>query len=254
MAARSLEQIFSELGSIYDPQANLIRQQQSAIPGQIAEEEKGLGAKQEAAFGEILGGARRRGLGFSGIPLSEQAKYTSTEFLPALARLRQSGREQATSLEQAILGIQERRGSQAQAIRQSEEQQDLAERQFAESIRQFNEQLRAQAEERARSAAAARSAAYSPTFGGGGGGGATPPNPVKVKAQQAVSQLLGTKDNRLINETYNAIKKSAGYGNTYDQMKLQLIEALYPQIRKPAPRAPVPNSFRTADPLGILRR
>lgn len=110
---RSLDQILSELNTVYDPQVNLLRQQQSSIPDQIASEEKGLQAKQTQAFDDILGGARRRGLGFAGIPLGEQAKYTATEFLPAVARLKQSGREQATSLEQAILGINERRQNAA---------------------------------------------------------------------------------------------------------------------------------------------
>src|SRR5688500_7318807 len=109
MAVRSLEQILSELGTVYAPQEQNLRTRQSLIPGQIAEEEKGLQAKQEQSFGEILGGARRRGLGFSGIPLQEQAKYTSTEFLPALARLKQSGRQEALTLEDALLGISERK-------------------------------------------------------------------------------------------------------------------------------------------------
>lgn len=140
MAARSLEQILSELGSTYDPQINQIRERQALIPGQIAEEEKGLGAKQEQAFGDILGGARRRGLGFSGIPLGEQAKYTATEYLPALARLRQGGREQAMSLEDAILGIQERRNTMGNQLYQQGLQQDLAERQSQEDTRRYNEQ------------------------------------------------------------------------------------------------------------------
>lgn len=160
--ARTLDQIVAELNPTYQPQVDSIRQRQAAIPGQIEAEEKGLQAKQETAFGDILSGARRRGLGFSGIPLAEQAKYTSTEFLPALARLRQSGNEQRQSLEDAILGIYERRNTLANQMRQQEMDRDWQreqfERQLAESRRQ---------------AAAAAGSGFSPTLGSLGlqGGG-----------------------------------------------------------------------------------
>lgn len=167
MQPRSLQDILSELGTAYDPQVNSLRSQQALIPGQIQEEEKGLQAKQGQAFEDIVGGARRRGIGFSGIPLQEQAKYTSTEFLPALARLRQQGRQQAMSLEDAILGVNERRQTQALGIRQGE--QSLAEQQ-----RQFNENLnfqRQQAEQQRRAASAGSAAnnAYLKALQGQGG-------------------------------------------------------------------------------------
>jgi len=171
--ARTLSQIISELNPTYAPQEKALRERQALIPTQIAEEEKGLQAKQTQAFGDILGGARRRGLGFSGIPLSEQAQYTSTEFLPALARLKGQGREQALSLEEAILGIGERRNTLAQQLRQSE--QDRAEQQ-----RQFNinaKLARQQFEESKRQAARAASGGGGGlSFGGGvdGGGAAAP--------------------------------------------------------------------------------
>jgi hypothetical protein len=154
MQPRTYQQIYDELGSIYDPQANLVRQQQQAIPGQIASEEAGLQAKQTQAYDDIVNGARRRGAGFSGIPLAEQAKYSATEYMPALARLRQSGQEQATSLEQAILGIQEKRANSAQQNYQYETT-------LAEQRRQFDEQIAQQRAEAARAAAASAS----PTFG-----------------------------------------------------------------------------------------
>lgn len=139
MQPRTLDQILGELNTVYEPQINSLRKQQSMIPQSIASETQGLQAKQGEAFDSILGGARQRGLGFSGIPLQEQAKYTSTEFLPALARLQQGGRQQAMSLEDAILGINERRQNSALGQRQYEQQrydqQQQFERQLAESRR-----------------------------------------------------------------------------------------------------------------------
>lgn len=161
MQPRSLQQVLSELDSVYNPQIDSLRTRQAALPGQMQAEEQGLQAKQEQAYGSIVDGARRRGLGFSGIPLGEQAKYSATEYMPALARLRQQSKEQAMSLEDAILGIQERRMGQGQSIYENE-------RSFAEQQRQFNEQMRASERQAAASRAAA--SAFSPSLGGGGGG------------------------------------------------------------------------------------
>lgn len=151
MQPRSLEQILAELDNTagYGAQTQSLRSQQALIPQQIAEEEKGLQARQTQSFDDILGGARRRGMGFSGIPLQEQAKYTATEFLPAMARLRTQGRQQAHSLEDAILGIQERRTTAGLGIRDNEQK-------MAEQRRQFNESLALQKQQEARQAAAAR--------------------------------------------------------------------------------------------------
>lgn len=157
--ARTLDQIVSEIRGVYDPQINTLKQKQSLLPQMIASEEKGLGAKQEQAFGDILGGARRRGLGFSGIPVGEQAKYTATEYLPALARLRQSGQEQAMTLEEAILGIGERMQNQALGMRQYEQQR----------YDTYQQNQQALAEQRR--AAAAQSSMLGGLYGGGGSTG-----------------------------------------------------------------------------------
>lgn len=158
MASKTLEQVLSSLSSTFDPQIKGIQQRQQLIPQQIQAEEQGLQARQTQAFDDILGGARRRGLGFSGIPLSEQARYTSTEFLPAMARLRQSGREQALSLEDALLGINERRRSMGQSIFENE-------RNFGEQQRQFNQQMKLQRDQLAAQQRAAASAAWKPNLG-----------------------------------------------------------------------------------------
>lgn len=103
-----------------------------------------------------------------------------------------------------------------------------------EAIRQFNESLKA-----SRSASASSgSSAASPSFSAGGsGGGTTPaakdPNAaLKQQATQAIASLFGTGNKTVITNTINAIKKSAGYGNTYDQLKLQLIQSLHPEYLK----------------------
>ena len=151
--ARTLQQIITELKPTYAAQAKSLQEQANLIPQQIETEEQALNAKKDQAFRDILSGARRRGLGFSGIPLAEQAQYASTEFAPALARLRDAGHERALSLQQAILGINERRDTLARQIYQQE--QDRA----------FQaEQARLAREAQERSAARAAAAAAQPTM------------------------------------------------------------------------------------------
>lgn len=211
MQPRTLDQIIAELNPTYEPQIQSLRSRQALIPKQIAEEEKGLQAKQETAFGDILGGARRRGLGFSGIPLSEQARYTSTEFLPALARLRQQGKEQAFSLEDAILGISERRNTLAQQLRQQEIDR-------AEQMRQFNESLAEQQRQRA----AASAAAFSPSFDGAtSAGGSTQTPSLKDMAYANVQSFL-QRGRAAAESDFQATLKSANYGNALDKLKVEL--------------------------------
>jgi len=171
VAVKSVQQINKELSSIYDPQVQSIQQRKTLIPQQLQAEESGLQAKQTQAYDEILGGARRRGLGFSGIPLGEQAKYNSTEYMPALARLRQGAREQEMSLADAIMKINQERFGMANQLQRYSVEDDRWERQFSEDRRRYEQQL---AEARRSAAAAARgSGGFSLGGGGFSGGGGT---------------------------------------------------------------------------------
>lgn len=226
MQPRTLDQIIAELNPTYDPQIQSLRQRQSLIPNQLASDEQALGAKQQQAFGDILNGARRRGTGiaFGGIPLSEQARYTSTEYLPALARLRQSGQEQALSLEDAINGIYERRNNLAQQLRQNEVSQSEQQRQFNENLALQREQLAAQ-----QRAAAANS--FSPTLTRPGEG--QQGSSIDQRTQSlynSVRSMLDSGDKARILREFNAIATSAGYGNQDDKVKLQLLYKLNPNI------------------------
>lgn len=170
--AQTLDQIIGELNNTYQPQINSIEARRAAIPGQLQAEEQGLQAKQESAFGSILDGARRRGTGvaFGGIPLADQAKYTATEFLPALARLKQSGREQQLSLEDALNQIYEKRNTFAYQIKQNNDQLDFSRQQFEyQKSKDAQDRLDALAAEanRLRAAAASSASSFSPTLGGG---------------------------------------------------------------------------------------
>lgn len=160
--ARSFDQILAEVTSKSDPQRNIVLNQISQLPGQQKAEESGLEAKKDQAFGDILGGARRRGLGFSGIPLAEQAQYTASDYAPALANLKSSFNSRKSSLESALADIGKQDYGTAQDI-------FARDRAFEEQVRQFNEEqaLRKQQLEAER-AASASSGLPGSLFGGGG--------------------------------------------------------------------------------------
>lgn len=124
--ARTLDQIIAELNPTYQPQIQSVQTQLGQIPGQIQVQEQAVGAQKDQAYEDIISGARRRGLGFAGIPLGEQAKYAATNYAPALANLRQAGVQQATSLQDAINQIQERRDTLARSIQGTEQANEFS--------------------------------------------------------------------------------------------------------------------------------
>lgn len=186
MQPRTMEQVYASLGSTYDPIIGNIRNQQAAIPQQLQADESALQGQQTQAFDNILSSARRRGTGvaFGGIPLGEQAKYNATTFQPAMANLRGSYATKGLSLEEAILGANRDRSSQAQGIFESE-------RNYFEEKRRFDEQM---AFERAKQAEAARQASqnsYTPTY--------TPPEgdpPNNTNNGKPAQKYIGNADYR----------------------------------------------------------
>lgn len=84
---RNLNNLVKEIGKSVAGQKTLIdadiQANQRAGDAQIA----GLQAQQQQAFGQIEQGAQNKGMLFSGFTPNEQAQYTSTTYLPALANL-----------------------------------------------------------------------------------------------------------------------------------------------------------------------
>lgn len=112
-------------------------------------------------------------------------------------------------------------------LEKDEEDRIRKEREAAEAIRQFNTNAEI---ERAKLRAGSGGGSY----GLGGGSAPAQDDPVakeKRRAQADVAQMLGSGDRARIQREYEAIRQSAGYGNLYDQMKLQLIEAADPSVK-----------------------
>lgn len=142
--ARTFEQVLAEVNAQSDPQRQPILQQIADLPRQQKAEEASLGAQKDQAFTDILDGSRRRGLGFSGIPLGEQAKFAATEYAPAVARLKTGFTQQATSLRGALADIGRNNYTTARGVFESDRAFDLAQQQAAEQRAAAARQLAAE--------------------------------------------------------------------------------------------------------------
>lgn len=162
MQPRSLDAILAELGSTYNPQIASVRQRQAMVPQEVDADIKAAEGAKSMAYDDILGGARRRGMGFSGIPLGEQAQYASNVFAPQVLKAKSAGRERALNLEDAILGIQERRNTMAQQMRQGEVNHAEQQRQFNESMALSRQKLAA--DERAAAVSRAAANSFQPSY------------------------------------------------------------------------------------------
>ena len=209
MNPRSLQQILTELSGTYDPQVQSIQNQQAQLPGQIQAQEQGLQAKQTEAFDSIQAGAQQRGIGFSGVPLGEQSKYTASSYLPALANLRTAGTQQATSLQDAINQINERKNTFAQQLYGADQDRYQT----------------LMAQQRAEAAANAQNAGLSALFGGqqnaqaGAKPGANGALTDADKAYQTVQSFVSKGRDAAISD-YVATLKSANNGNPFDKLKV----------------------------------
>lgn len=160
--AQTLDQIIKELDPGYSGSRKVINQQLTALPGQTQSQISGLQAQADQSHTDILDAARRRGLGFSGIPVGEQVKYDSTVFKPAVANLYSNENQQRLSLTDALNSLYRDQRNQATTLRDSQLSRD-------EQIRQFNANLAFQREQLAeqKRQADAANANIGGYFGGG---------------------------------------------------------------------------------------
>lgn len=241
---QNLNQIKKQLSVANRPIVRNIRGQIGANKAEQAAFVKGLEAQQGRAFGNITQGASNRGLLFSGIPLAEQADYTATEFLPALARGKAGFAEQRGNLRNQLFALNKDTLAQAMAIR--EKQLDRF-----EQARQFQEQLAAQE----RAAAAARAAAAGGGFNGlddilGNGGDPNANTPggggddIAAKAQANIANILtGGRSYDYLRSDLMATIASANRGNKVDQAKIQILRGM-------ANAGQIPNIFSARTSAG----
>ncbi len=234
--ARALQDILTELNSVYNPQ----RQSAQGIYDKGIEATNpmesadlaGLEQAKKDSFDQITTGANRRGMFFSGVPLKEQAQYVGQNFLPGVANLKNR-----------YAGI---RGNLYQTLAQTLGNIDVEKNKYGREI--YNAEV-AQDLEREKQAQAAKASAGS---GGGFGGfnlngGNTGTNVLGASTQ--VSSALQNQYNSMfykpgggkwsdadLASDYNATYASAKNGNKADMQKLQLYHAERPDLFGSAPQ------------------
>jgi hypothetical protein len=177
--ATTLKQILKELDPGYAGSRDLLNQQLTALPQQGAADIAGLDAKLAQANTDILSGARSRNLGFSGIPLAEQAKYAATEYAPAVARVKQGQESNRLGILESLNQLGRDQRGQAQGVYENYLTRAQQDKELAEQRRQFNMNYKLQQQQlaeqrRAASASGGGAAAgdyLSALMGGGGSSG-----------------------------------------------------------------------------------
>lgn len=229
--ARAFEQIKSELGQLYAPSRAIVQQQVDAIPAAIDADVSAAEGKMKTAFDDITNAARRRGMGFSGIPLGEQADYTADVFTPAVLKARAEGSQRRLTLQEALLGMDRDVSREARGIYDNELARDFQEREFQESIRRFNEEQRlAQAGSGSLGAGAYLGNGSGAAGGAAGGGVSVPAGMQQLYNQVFVKPNGGTWSDRDLVSDYNTTLKSAGFGNQRDKQKLELYHSVRPDL------------------------
>ena len=145
-----LQDIYNQLESVYQPQRAALQQQVPLYEQQAAASRAALEQARANAFRDISSTAQQRGMLFSGFAPEQQAQYTGTKYLPALAGVEQSLQQRKMNLEQQLNQLN---------VAQRQSAQDILSKQLAaeEAARQreIDRQLKVQL---ARMSIAARSA------------------------------------------------------------------------------------------------
>lgn len=216
--AQDLNAIIQELDASYNPSRQSINDRINSLQGAEQADMQGLQGTQTQAFGDIVNNAQERGVAFGGVPLGEQAKYTSTQFLPAVAKLKSNYVQARGGLSDALNSLNLDQNKTALSIREAQQGRDFQAQQA---------ELQRQAEARARSAADSSSNALSSLLSGGGGTAKNDPYAAlgnqKQQATNAMVGLLNTNNPATIQNTIKAIEASAAKGNVYDKYKLELL-------------------------------
>lgn len=122
----TMQEYYNQLGTIYDPQVALIKQQQAQIPGQIQAQKSALEQAKINAFRDISNTASAKGMTFSGFTPNQQATYVGEKFLPAMANLETAGLESQNALTQALNKVNAERSQTALGYYENAQQAEAA--------------------------------------------------------------------------------------------------------------------------------
>lgn len=234
--AQALSDIISSLDAGYAPSRALIQQQIDALPAQQDAQQQGLQAQASQSYDDITNAARDKGIGFSGIPISEQAKYNATTFLPAVANLKTSTNNQKTSLLDALNQSNLTEQNAGQSI--LAHQQDLDAQNAATAA--ANKQAEASqaglaslfapgAQQAAQPAMTAKQNGSGFNFSDTGGNAISAASYAKATGQPigTVLRTMGQAGDKYAQQAYNEISSNQGYYNAHPDVLMQEFAPLF---------------------------
>lgn len=105
---------YDQLGAAYDPQIQQLNTQVAQLAPQQASQQASLDQAKVNAFKDITNTANAKGVLFSGVPIDQQATYTGTKYLPAVANLQTSFNNSKNLLQSQINALNSDRVKTAQ--------------------------------------------------------------------------------------------------------------------------------------------
>ena len=131
----TLQEYYNQLAPIYDPQVASLQAQQATLPAQFTAQKSALEQARINAFRKIGNVASSRGMAFSGFTPEQEAQYTGTTYLPALANLETQQLKGKQSLTDAINAANAERYAKAMGLYESNQQAEAANQAKIEAAR-----------------------------------------------------------------------------------------------------------------------
>lgn len=107
-------EVYNSLAGQYQPQTDLVNSQIADLPRQEQAVQDSLDQAKVNAFKDITSSANSKGVLFSGVPIDQQATYTGTKYLPAVAQNKTAFLNSKNTLLGQINSLQSARQRQAQ--------------------------------------------------------------------------------------------------------------------------------------------
>lgn len=123
----------SGLSSQYDPQAQLVQQQQAGLAGQETAAIAGADAAKNNAFRQNQESANSMGMAYSGQGLENNNRYIGERYAPAIAGIKQNTQQQGYQLQSALLGIRQQQGQQAYGMYNDQQNREQQQKQYEQS-------------------------------------------------------------------------------------------------------------------------
>lgn len=213
---RDLQALIAEQTAALQPQYQLIDQSVASNEQAGAAQEAGLSATKDKSFKNIEQTAQNKGMFFSGFSPAEQAEYTASTYLPALAQLQST----IASTRSNLLGKKAELGKGAFDAATNIRENDLQVLRAWEKMTAEQQFQATEAEKQRVFEAKQNQAQLAARSGGGGGGGSSGPSAAQ-SAAAALASVTG-RDGYVSPGDYQKFKNQwvaagAGSGASFDQ-------------------------------------